>query len=413
MKTKLVTFLSIFTFAMGSLFAQNGDGDLDDSFRKPYSDYQHFSLGVKGGLNFLRSSDKGWQPEFGGFVEYTINPMWGLGVSYLYEMNNHCQTPSNPAFDASFHDVSLFVSVNLSNIIAKHRSAEWQKWNLYGIGGGGFSFYNWELKDNQVKDNGVEPAILMSLLWEWSPADYVAIGLDGTYRMHNTEAYVGNMGGKNMFCMNLSFRVKIGGKNNIRNIKLADYEPAPKLPFSKRQYQQDMESLRRELNTRTVQLANENETHETAIRELQNQVNQLRDMMKKQKPQEIVKYVPTKEESEIIKTAFAQLEFESGKDVIKPASYSALDGLAGLLQQHEEWSVELKGYTDSKGNPASNLKLSQARANSVRNYLIRRGVSEANIKAVGYGDSDPVASNATEAGRAQNRRVEIELFATK
>jgi len=414
MKTKLITFLTIFTFAMGNLFAQSSDDDFEDSPKKSYRDYNHLSLGIKGGLNFLRSSDKSWQPEFGGFLEYTINPLWGLGLNYTYAMGNHEAVQSKPAFNSSIQDVNLFLSVNVSNIIAKHRSSGWQKWNLYGIGGGGVSFYDWEIKGTATPKSDVGMVALLSLLWEWNPADYIAIGLDGTYRMHNPTAYVGNWenGDLFLFSTNLSLRIKFGGKTNIRNTKLVDYEPAPKLPFNKKQYDQDMETLRNELNKRTVQLARENEANETAIRELQNQVAQLRDLAK-QRPKEITKYVPTKEESEIIKTAFAQLEFESGKDVIKPASYSSLDGLAGLLQQHPEWSVELKGYTDNRGNAASNLKLSQNRANAVKNYLVRRGVSETNIKATGYGDSDPVASNATESGRAQNRRVEIELFATK
>ena len=149
-----------------------------------------------------------------------------------------------------------------------------------------------------------------------------------------------------------------------------------------------------------------------AINKLQQQIKFTQDSLDShiRATREPVRYIPTKEEDEIIKTAFAQLEFESAKAIIKQSSYSSLDGLAMLLKSHPEWSVTLKGYTDNSGNAAKNLQLSKDRAASVKNYLINKGVSAANIQSQGYGSANPVASNSTLAGRAKNRRVEIELF---
>jgi OOP family OmpA-OmpF porin len=67
--------------------------------------------------------------------------------------------------------------------------------------------------------------------------------------------------------------------------------------------------------------------------------------------------------------------------------------------------VEVAGHTDSRGNDSYNLKLSQRRAESVRDYLISMGIESSRLTARGYGESQPVATNSTEGGRAQNRRV--------
>jgi outer membrane protein OmpA-like peptidoglycan-associated protein len=70
-------------------------------------------------------------------------------------------------------------------------------------------------------------------------------------------------------------------------------------------------------------------------------------------------------------------------------------------------NIEVAGHTDSKGSDAYNMKLSQQRAEAVRNFLISRGVAADRLTAKGYGESQPVADNATEEGRFQNRRVEL------
>lgn len=84
-----------------------------------------------------------------------------------------------------------------------------------------------------------------------------------------------------------------------------------------------------------------------------------------------------------------------------------LDEDVQILLRNKNLKVQVAGHTDSTGTEAYNMGLSQRRAESVRNYLISKGAIAANLTAKGYGESDPVASNATEAGRAENRRVEF------
>jgi outer membrane protein OmpA-like peptidoglycan-associated protein len=105
------------------------------------------------------------------------------------------------------------------------------------------------------------------------------------------------------------------------------------------------------------------------------------------------------------------VNFESGSASLTQESYKILNNVVPGLVDNKEVEIEIRGYTDSQGSAVSNQRLSERRANTVMQYLISKGVEAARLKAVGYGEKDPVASNRTAAGRAQNRR--IEFFRTK
>ncbi len=99
--------------------------------------------------------------------------------------------------------------------------------------------------------------------------------------------------------------------------------------------------------------------------------------------------------------------FVSGSAELTAQAREILDGVAAQLRAYPEVTVEVQGHTDSVGSSALNRRLSQERADSVRSYLVDRGIAPDRIVAVGYGEDYPIASNDTEAGRAQNRRVEL------
>ena len=101
--------------------------------------------------------------------------------------------------------------------------------------------------------------------------------------------------------------------------------------------------------------------------------------------------------------------FDTGKATLKPGAYATVDRLATVLKQDASRKVLIEGHTDSVGSDAYNHDLSVRRATSVANYLSGRGVMQQRLITVGAGESRPVASNDTDAGRAQNRRVEITL----
>lgn len=99
--------------------------------------------------------------------------------------------------------------------------------------------------------------------------------------------------------------------------------------------------------------------------------------------------------------------FDTGKSTLKEGAHARLDTLASVLKNHPERRILVEGFTDSVGSEDTNLQLSRARAEAVRSALLSRGVPADRIDTRGNGESRPVASNSTSAGRQQNRRVEI------
>ena len=100
--------------------------------------------------------------------------------------------------------------------------------------------------------------------------------------------------------------------------------------------------------------------------------------------------------------------FQSGKSELLPIARQQLQSVADALKlQTDDKTIVVEGHTDSRGSDALNLNLSQARAESVRSFLVQHGVDSSRIQAVGKGESMPIADNATPEGRANNRRVEI------
>ncbi len=99
--------------------------------------------------------------------------------------------------------------------------------------------------------------------------------------------------------------------------------------------------------------------------------------------------------------------FDFAADKLQNASYPELDRAVRLMKANPGMSVEIAGYTDSKGTDSYNVDLSNRRAQAVRNYLVRNGIESSRVSPKGYGKQDPIATNDTEDGRAENRRVEF------
>ena len=106
---------------------------------------------------------------------------------------------------------------------------------------------------------------------------------------------------------------------------------------------------------------------------------------------------------------FGDVLFDFDQASLKANSRDSITTLANYLIKNPDRKVIVEGYTDSKGSAAYNQGLSERRANAVKNALVRAGVDPSRIVAQGYGKEYPVASNATNSGRAQNRRVEVTI----
>ena len=131
------------------------------------------------------------------------------------------------------------------------------------------------------------------------------------------------------------------------------------------------------------------------------------EMVKREKKEKVV----VTEKEIFIKD---KILFKTNSARILPKSYPILDALVETIKKHPEIEkIIIKGHTDSVGSRKYNLRLSQRRANAVRNYLIKKGIPPQKLEAVGYGEDYPIADNSTSEGRAMNRRVEFEIVRRK
>ena len=143
------------------------------------------------------------------------------------------------------------------------------------------------------------------------------------------------------------------------------------------------------------------------------------DKVKKQAQKELqdaqVETVKDTNGLDAVKVTFnSGILFATNKADLNNNSKMELNNLANIMRQNSDVSIDIKGYTDSTGSDKINNPLSLNRAQSVANYLTQNGVPYAQLKNVqGFGSSNPVASNDTEAGRQQNRRVEVYLYASE
>jgi len=100
-----------------------------------------------------------------------------------------------------------------------------------------------------------------------------------------------------------------------------------------------------------------------------------------------------------------EVSFGPGNAALPPGRNTGLDEVAGIMIRYPEVRIEVQGHTDGQGGEEANLRLSQERANAVKAYLVKRGVDPGRIVATGYGEAQPIASNDTPEGRAENRRI--------
>ena len=120
-------------------------------------------------------------------------------------------------------------------------------------------------------------------------------------------------------------------------------------------------------------------------------------------------YTPSKQH-ELEQIDLSAIQFAYAKAELDEAAMQILQEVVAHLRKNPDLTVEVSAHTDSKSTALGNMAVTQARADVVRNYLLSQGVNATQVKAQGYGSARPLADNATEEGRAQNRRIEITVF---
>ena len=135
------------------------------------------------------------------------------------------------------------------------------------------------------------------------------------------------------------------------------------------------------------------------------------DQQAKEIQQNIPGAIVTRVGEGIAVTFASGLLYDFDSDAIKATAAQNLSSLAASLDKYPNTDILIVGHTDATGSDSYNMGLSQRRASSAQNYLVAQGVSSGRLRSTGRGESEPIASNDSEAGQSQNRRVEIAIYA--
>ena len=154
-------------------------------------------------------------------------------------------------------------------------------------------------------------------------------------------------------------------------------------------------------------LAEQNAADASAARLARAQAEKDRDAAREQLRQQLNLILETRESARGLIVNLSDVLFDVDKATLKPGAREKLARIAGILGSHPDLKIEIEGHADSTGSEDYNLRLSERRAESVRIYLGEQGIGKSVVAAAGFGESRPVATNGTAAGRQQNRRVEI------
>lgn len=112
----------------------------------------------------------------------------------------------------------------------------------------------------------------------------------------------------------------------------------------------------------------------------------------------------------VVNTFLLDIQFNTNEASLQPSSHQALDEFFKILDSKKDMKVEIGGHTDNVGSAQANQILSEKRANAVKEYLVKKGIDANRIKAKGYGQTTPIATNETPEGRQQNRRTEVKVI---
>ena len=383
----------------------------------------HWSVVGKVGLDYYRVTpvstktgidqyidDMGWT--FPGLIlEYTINPLVGFGggVDYLtYDRN---------VANGSTLDFTLFSSVNLSNLLFPKRSGFWKKVSVYGNWGVGLGFFSNEVLATGKKEQLMSPLATSALSIEYKLSKAWALRLEGQFRYYFREDLGGNgssdglsqsnsmVYGNDALAATVGVRYKFGtsSKKHVRDVSVDDY------------YNQT-DKKDAAIQQRLKAIEDENKSGKEKIQKLEADLKKLNDEKAAQiaKLQDDLKNIPQAKVADQgnldSPTVLLDVNFDFNSSELTPKTKAILDQVAVVLKVNKSWSkLSVTGYTDNVGGDNVNKKLSDKRADIVKNYLVAKGIAADAINTSGLGKQNPKTTNNTKEGRYTNRRAELIL----
>ena len=428
------TFLAVFAFGA---FAQQQVNQVHKN-----DGLARWSIGVKGGGDLYRVTPfvmfdpsketrmdqrmKAISWNGGLFLEYNPNPVFGIGISGSYNnydryiFVNGDEVAGDTKYFGNTIDGILYNSINISNLVSPQRTGGWKNVSFYvgtGIGGAAYTYKRTEALgyplDNPNIDEYADRKFSLILManagLEFSLCKWLAFMIEGEYRYYNMTNLGGgevtgfeniaSAGTNDAFFANAGFRWKIAGKHrtHVRNMTYDDYYAKTIIP---QEIDQTIYDRLTALETDNAAMKKDIEGMKGDITGIKGDVKDIKEMLAKMEQKEVVQKVTATAEN---------IEFKTGSAVLTEESKVLLDEVANLLNNIAWVKLDIAGHTDNVGNAEKNKTLSQNRADTVKDYLIEKGLDAAKISSVGYGPERPIASNNTEAGRQRNRRVEFAI----
>lgn len=395
----------------------------------PSSEYRTWSVGVNGGL-LNQSNLIGLRREFdhvkqnfgyGFFVKKQILPALGLQADYVGgKIGGSYKNNANSFFETKMPwSAALSVQITLANINWKYQEPFIKPYVGLGLGAMNFETSATFNGVSNTYESTTKAFVPVSLGLKFTVAPMV--NLDLGYQMSMVKS--GNLDGfitnsKDIYSYaHLGLEFVLGSKvkpamassnpvATMRQEYLAQYDElvGNKTPNG----QAENEELKAKLDRLQAELADDDEDG------VANRYDKCPNTPAGTKvdgagcPITSSKVI-SEEEHSVVREAIRNLEFDLGQATIRSSSFSSLDQVATLLAARNI-SLKLMGHTDNTGTVKGNLALSKARAEAVKAYLESKGANPSRIEAMGYGSTQPIATNATEEGRQQNRRVEFTLY---
>jgi len=436
-KTLLCVLGMVGTFAIASAQENTVENTLQLQESCGHIPISHWSIGLKTGANYYRMAPVAVSQYdkinlmVGGNIDYTINPLIGIGVEYNFNDYTRPYTymGNEGHLKGGTHDAILYGSVNLSNALSPFRTGFWKNLNIYGDAGTGLAFYFYDMDFGSITSNSTNaPATFLGKLGlnaEFTLNKSFNLGFEGQYRFydtpkmgfsisnHNNDAFIATIG--------LRYKFASGTKKHARNINLCEYSPKPTPIINNIVKGDTEETLNRlkaiEQENAALKQKMQDDAENAALKQkmqddaknnslvTQNTTLQL----KLQKMEDDLKNLATQKEG-VVNASFETIEFKSGSSELTSTSTQLLDQISGILKNNSYWSgLKVYGHTDNVGSSAYNQKLSESRALSVKKYMFSNGIITSNVIAIGMGENKPIDTNDTPQGRQNNRRVEFEI----
>lgn len=351
----------------------------------------HWSLAVKSGFNYMRTSPDDaivkdmFHFAYGGNVDYLFSPFLGMGLDVTY--NSYSRPSTLGYLDAATLDAIVFGSINISNLLDPYRVGFFKRTNVYATLGPGINQFHFILNGApEVRHTSFLAVCTLSP--EYHLNKTIAFLLEGQYRYYDRT----NMGGpsarkgySDALTVHLGIRFKLGalknGKTHLRNMDMMNWTPKFRTIIVQAPDAKDWNPEMDAMSKRIKELEKE----------------------KADQKMESENDVAPRYSVNTIKQVF----FAFGSSNLTAVTCSLLDKFIVELNNSEWSELNVIGNTDSLGEEEFNMKLSFARALSVKNYLVNHGMDASRIFLTGNGEYNPVDFEKTPAARSKNRRVNI------